>query len=300
MVIVAFLIFLFSTLSIMLQIKLRSRYNVFPVMIICLNVSDLLVSIYFIVLVIAELKYKECIISHERVWKSSVLCHLIFFTSLLFTIESPVILSLISFARLRVIVKPFECKFKMSSLFVQLTVVCIFLGFLMTVVLTTGQAVMHEQLPTPLCLPFTDPSNSQWFIKCITLITTVIQVSSSLVILAVYLSFTKLLNKGSKYFQNNIFKQRTKVSMVIQLVIVTASNIACWIPANTVYLISLYTSKYSRELMIWTTIAVTPINSIVNPFLFIVTTIRKKQNPTKSGSFLKLTTFYNTEETKSL
>ena len=296
--IVACLILMFSTISIVLQSKIRTKYSIFPVAVMCLNVSDMLVSVYFVILLIAEVIYNENIISYEKVWKRSFPCYLIFFTSLLFTIESPILLSLISFSRLRAVLKPLECKFKIHSIFIQLTL-CVFIGLLMAAALTTGQAVMHKELPTPLCLPFVDPSNSQWVIKLITIMTVVIQVSSSVIIVTVYLSFIKLLNKGLKYYQHNIFRQRTKVSVMIQLVIVTASNIACWIPANIIYLISLYMSKYSKELMVWTTIAVTPINSVINPFLFIVTTIRKNKKQAKSGLLLKMKIFCDKEEITS-
>ena len=296
--IVACLILMLSIVSIVLQSKVRTTYSIFPMAIMCLNVSDMLVSIYFAVLIIAEVIYKESIISYEKVWKRSLPCYIIFFASLVFTIESPILLSLISFSRLKAVLKPLKCKFEMYSMFVQLTL-CVFIGLLMAAALTTGQVVMHKELPTPLCLPFIDPSNSQWFIKLITTVTVVIQVSSTVIIVTVYFSFIKLLNKGLKYFQHNIFRQRTKVSVVIQLLIVTASNVACWIPANIIYLISLYMSKYSKELMVWTTIAITPINSVINPFLFIVTTIRKNQTQTKSGLILKMKIFCDKEDNKN-
>ena len=213
---------------------------------------------------------------------------MIFFTSLLFTIESPLLLSLISLARLRAVTKPLECNFQRHSLMAQIIPICIFTGLLMSILLTTGHATMHNEIPTTLCLPFIDPSDSQWFIKLITFIMGTIQLSSSLFIMSVYLLFIKILNNSSKYLKCNISKKISRVGMIIQLFIVTSSNIICWIPANITYLMSLYMSKYSTNLLIWTTIAVMPLNSMINPFLFIITTIRKKTREIKSDWFLRM------------
>ena len=68
-VIVACLILIFNSLSVLLQSKVRTKYNIFPVVVMCLNISDMLVSVYFIVLIIAEVIYNESIISYENFGK---------------------------------------------------------------------------------------------------------------------------------------------------------------------------------------------------------------------------------------
>ena len=66
----------------------------------------MLVSLYFAILVTAEFIHQVSIISYEKIWKRSLPCYAIFFTSLLFTIVSPLLLSIISLARLRAVIKP--------------------------------------------------------------------------------------------------------------------------------------------------------------------------------------------------
>ena len=272
------IVLVLSILSLILQVKSRATYRarIFPIIIICLNISDMLVSLYFIILVTADFIYHLSIISYEKIWKRSFPCYLIFFTSLIFTIESPLLLSIISLARLKAVEKPLESNFQRHSLMAQLMPLCTLTSLLLSILLTTGYATIHDEIPTTLCLPFIDPSDSQWFIKLITFITATIQLSSSLFIVAVYILFVKTLNKSSKSLKGNVSKKISRVGMIIQLFVVTFSNIVCWIPTNAIYLISLYKSKYSTNLLIWTAIAVTPINSMINPFLFIITTIRRK------------------------
>ena len=252
MIIIGSLILVLSILSLILQVRLRTKYraSIFPVIIICLNISDILVSLYFSFLITVEFIHKVSIISYEKIWKRSFPCYMIFFTSLLFTIELPLLLSFISLARLRAVTKPLEHNFQRHPLMAQIIPICTFTGLLMSILLTTGHATIHDKIPTTLCFPFIDPSHSQWFIKLITFITGTIQLSSSLFIMSVYLLFITILNNSSKYLKCNISKKISRVGMIIQLFIVTSSNIICWIPANITYLMSLYMSKYSTNLLI--------------------------------------------------
>ena len=192
----------------------------------------MLVSLYFISLVTADFIYHVSIISYEKIWKRSFPCYLIFFTSLIFTIESPLLLSIISLARLRAVTKPLESNFQKHSLMVQLISFCTFTGLLLSILLTTGHATIYDEIPTTLCLPFIDPSDSQWFIKLITFIIATIQLGSSLFIVAVYMLFVKILNKSSKYLEFNVSKRISRVGIIIQLFVVTFSIIVCWILAN--------------------------------------------------------------------
>ena len=60
-----------------------------------------------------------------------------------------------------------------------------------------------------------------------------------------------------------------------QVVIVTFSNLMCWIPSKIIYISTLFMSKYPTDLFIWTTIAVTPLNSMIDPLVFVVSTMKR-------------------------
>ena len=63
-------------------------------------------------------------------------------------------------------------------------------------------------------------------------------------------------------------------NLIAQVVIVTFSNLMCWIPSNIIYISTSFMSKYQTDLLIWTTKAVTPINSMINPLVFVVSTMK--------------------------
>ena len=140
----------------------------------CLNFTDLLVSIYFMILVIADTIYQESITSYEIIWKRSFPCYLIFFIYLVFSINSPLLLLFISTARLRVVTAALKSKFKSRRFIVQCMVACTLCGILLSSSLVIGYTCVHEQVPTTLCLPFIDPTDTFRFIKFITLITSIL------------------------------------------------------------------------------------------------------------------------------
>ncbi len=73
-------------------------------------------------------------------------------------------------------------------------------------------------------------------------------------------------------------KKQSNASLVVQIIVVSSSNILCWIPSNVIYLISMFMQEYPIDMIIWFMIAVMPINSVINPLVYIFTTIRKIKN----------------------
>ena len=86
---------------------------------------------------------------------------------------------------------------------------------------------------------------------------------------------TSLKDPFSSFWSGNLVKLKNNTTLMIQIIIITASNTLCWIPSGIIYLISLFMKKYLIDMVTWATIAITPVNSIINPVVFIVTTIRK-------------------------
>ena len=126
-----------------------------------------------------------------------------------------------------------------------------------------------------MCLPFIDPTDTFRFIKFITLITSILQLCTSGVISMIYFFLIKVISKSSQYSHRNMSQDISIFYPIVQLELLTSSNIVCWVPANIVYLSSLYMERYSIDLLIWKTIIVTPVKSLINPLLFIITTIKK-------------------------
>ena len=67
--------------------------------------------------------------------------------------------------------------------------------------------------------------------------------------------------------------------MISQIILITGSNIACWIPSGIIYMLFALGYKISVDILLYTTIYITPVNSMFNPLLitFVNTNYKPKQ-----------------------
>ena len=101
--VVSFSTFLLNILSICLQVKGKGFLS-FKFLIIFVNISDLVCSVYLIILLFTDFLYHDNFITNEVSWRSSTSCSMIFILSVLF----PTFSNLFSF---HVIMKMFCCCF---------------------------------------------------------------------------------------------------------------------------------------------------------------------------------------------
>ena len=108
----------------------------------------------------------------------------------------------------------------------------------------------------------------------------VYQIITSVVLMILHIVLVKSLFKSQK----NVTKSKSDdydVALIIQLIILTCSNIICWFPTNIIYVITMFKLRYSTVMVMWTVGAVTPISCVINPCVFITTCIRRIINEFK-------------------
>ena len=179
----------------------------------------------------------------------------------------PYFLTYLSMARLMVIIFPFDTKFKSKS-FVSKCLVVAFSIFATGTVIITLLLHIRGTIPSNLCLPFINPSDSVIEIKIATWLVLLFQCSAIALICLMYAILIKeVIKKLRELGQSRKLNKAT----ILQLIILTGSNLICWLPSSITYLSSLHLSHYSTNLLVWTTTAIVPVNSIINPAVFIFT-----------------------------
>ena len=83
------------------------------------------------------------------------------------------------------------------------------------------------------------------------------------------------VNESDKNIRSTRSSKLSNISLIIQLVIITVSNIICWFPANAIFVSAMFLSRYPTELVMLTTVIGIPFNSIINPTVFVVTSLKK-------------------------
>ena len=176
-------------------------------------------------------------------------------------------------SRLMVVIYPVNTKFKQSEFATRTLAFLFLLSFLFSIFISSTYKLKEKYIPTSLCLPFIDPTQEVLMIKLITWFVVITQILTSLLMLAMYILLVVKLRKSEKCVKS-LKHNHSKTLLIVQLIAITLSNILCWFPANVIYVTSMFLSRYPIDLIIWMTIIVLPMNSIINPFIFITVSLK--------------------------
>ncbi len=239
-----------------------------------INFSDSLCGVYLGLIWGADLYYGKKFIMNDQGWKSGCVCLLAFFFCLSFNLMISCFLFELTLARLMIIVNPFKSRFRSHS-FVFKVMFKSFITLISVSAILTVQVGRKGPLPSNLCSPYIDPTDSVIEIEIHTWILTSIQ-SSILTFLVG--ADTKILRVLTDFTEQKkiLPKRRTNTAVLVQLITVTVSNMLCWLSCGIIYLSSMLLDYYSIDLVIWATIAIMPVNSCANPLIFLLNFRRKK------------------------
>ena len=206
-----------------------------------------------------------------------------FIFSLTFSLFLPLIHVYLSLARTVVVMYLLNSRFKSKHYVFRI----ILHGSALNVLFAATLAVLVYKkggIASNLCSSFTGPTDSIVEIRISTWLVTCLQLISLTFISVMCIALRKYLGN---YLKANISGSKIKgKSITIQFLLVTISNLCCWLPSSMIYVTSLFVSKCFTSLIIWTTVVITPINSVINPIFLILLHQRRKEKAS-GGSFFK-------------
>ncbi len=277
--VVSSVIIIFNFASIILQrissAKGLEKIKAHMMTVTSINIADLICAVPLCILWVVDIFYTGFFMIKETQWRSSPLCYTSFGTTLDFSLLSPFLLLFLSFSRLMIVIHPIDTKFKRTTFVLK----CVLAVFFICSIFVSGVTVIHRfvemAIPSVFCSPLVDPSNSQLITKVTTWIVIGAQITCTLSIIVLYVYLIKSLKESQEIIGQAVSKKQSNASLVVQIIVVSSSNILCWIPSNVIYLISMFMREYPIDMIIWIMIAVMPINSVINPLVYIFTTVRK-------------------------
>ena len=252
--------------------------SAFKMTVISVNVGDISIGIYMIILWISDLFYSSLFALNDIKWASSSFCFIAFAISLNFNIISPLSLCFLSLERYMVIKYPLDTNFKIVFFVMRMIIIIHTITAIFTIAMTFLMKFLYQAIPLYICSPFVDPTNSITLIKAFAWCSVVQQVISIIFILVTYILMVKELMKSQQVIQNLMSRKSSNVSQMTHLIIITGSNLLCWTPSSVIYTLSMFMDTYPVNMIIWTTLAITPINSIINPIIFTIATKSKSGN----------------------
>ena len=274
-IIVSLLIILLNFLSSLLLNFPHESNKSFCILVFAVNTNDVLIGFYLSIIWISNAAIKDNFYIMEKQWKSGFLCFTCFGILLWFSTLGQAVLLLQSFARLNIVSHPLNNKFRQREFVFKLAILSFCSCFLMSFTITLLFKFTNDTVPTALCLPFVDPVGSSTIIMVITFFILTTQSASSLVIVLTYIFLIKNVKSSQQILSKYSLDTESNISLMFQLILITLSNILCWFPVNIIYVSIMFLPRYPLNLLIWSTIIILPLNSIINPCVFIYTSIRK-------------------------
>ncbi len=259
------------------------RFSAFRPVLIAVNFIDISLVLPIMILWIADLLYDNTFSLKSAEWSQSIFCLMVFACFLFYNLASPLMLGLSCIIRLRVVEKPMSSKFKHKHFVIKCVVLvimfCLSWSILSTLMIKCVELDISERsIPLSICLPFVDPSNKLVMSKILSVCTTFIQVSSCLGIAPMYCQLYSAMKKSKETAHTTqdacAKRQSDNVYLKIHLCILVTKNFLCWIPCCVVYITTLFLNTYSIPLVLWTTVAIMPLNAIVNPIIEMATRMR--------------------------
>lgn len=278
---VAFLTLMLGVISLVLQlflsrkerIKQKEKSGVFSAMLVSINFSDLACALSLVLVFFFDLKTADHFIFQKEVWGSSFECTLLFATFFQTSFSSPLFRCALAILRFVMVAAPMMSNVLRTSFAIKLSTgissFCLILSVLLSSLINTLEKDLLESIF--VCFPFVDASKQIIIVKIATIFVIVLQFSATILVIVCRIGLFVSLKKS----QSAVSRKQRNTAIAVQVIILSGSNLVCWIPCCVVYLLCLIMKQYPVDMVYWTIAAVFPLNSVLNSLVFIGTDIRK-------------------------
>ncbi|KAK0051088.1 G-protein coupled receptor GRL101 [Biomphalaria pfeifferi] len=238
----------------------------FALFVACLNISDLLMGVYLILIASMDIKYRGEYIYHEMSWRQSPLCQLAGILATMSSETSTVFIVLITVERF-ISVKYPHGEYRISSMIRYISIgLCFGLGLLLSVI-----PVMYPSMTlysnSGMCLgfPLRKSSGPLWAFS-VAVFVFFNSVLLFLIACGQFLIYRMILKHNAR---RSSTVRSTNVSLASRLILVALSNIACFLPVSVIGILVLVSDYEVEENTYgWIVTLALPVNSALNPILY--------------------------------
>ncbi len=252
----------------------------FSVIVTSVNMTDILCCIPFILLWIFDQIYEKQFMLTQDKWKTGIECYIIFFLFLFFCFLSPLTLCFYSLSRFCVVEFPLVTRFKETRfIFKWISVLfscCFLFPLILTILIWTENSVAaYSHVPTSICSPFVDLGQKMVIVKVITNLAVLTNIAALVFIVYTHKKLYTSLKKSQENLAESVSKKQSHLTIAVQIVVLTVACHVCWISQDVVHIVVMYLPQYPILMMIWVSIAFSPINSLLNPIVCVATNVKK-------------------------
>ncbi len=269
------------------MIKLKTsctKQTSFEAVTLFISTADFICGIYLLFMLSASTHYSGVYFANELFWRSSAFCHLAANILSIFACFAPVVKCFSTMSKYLVIKYPFESKYKRVKRAYYHCVSFLTLSTSISVLVWCVHYFWEKlnTLETPLCSLIGGVSKSL-HIQIFTSLVSSYFVASCFVVTStnIFLFCEYRESKQASHAVNSNKKEGR--ALVAQISVHSVSHFLGWICPAVVFFLSLVLVEYPFDMFKWTLIAAVPINSIVNPAVFLVMIITHKCHAHSKG-----------------
>ena len=174
-----------------------------------------------------------------------------------------------------VVLHPIDSKFKRKHCVIR----CSLFGLCLSTTVVAGTSAFiwtfYSKLPFNLCYSFVDPNDELIVIKIVTFSIASAHFTGEIFVVISNILLVKEMKKSQERLKGATPVRLLSWTFYLQMLIFVLCCLITWIPSSIVFVVLMLLQKYPIEIIAWIISAVTPINAIVVPFLFLYQDLRK-------------------------
>ena len=236
----------------------------FNILVAWLSTSDAICCISFLIITINDEIYSSNYLKHQFHLRSNFLCYfpsILSFTTILLSSFTVNFLTLI---RYFVVKRPLDPKFHNKKAFNRISILALFLTFILSTALNISYILTAKNnlLPTSLGLVLGHKNAISYIMTTIIIVTQVLSCIMTPVMYFLLQSEMKLAKFPAQQTSHN--KRQTSKGIMIAF-----TSLVCWIPGSVFLSMTLVWQEFPFDLLIWTTLVIMPLNTLIDPSVFV-------------------------------
>ncbi len=230
--------------------------------------GDLLMCMSLLITSIADSIFDDKYLKYESLWRKNPVCYLVASLSISSNLISVYSLNFMALSRFCVMRDNIKTRFSQTRFITYLVCIGIFLGTSLAIglMLSYRFTFRTSHLETGLCI-LVGYREKSVIPLLVSILTITVQAISTITISGIYILLYRFLATQRENMQK--FKSGGKTDGFLKSVFACLTTLLCWIPCVVLLTMTLIWENYPHKLLIWTFVTVLPINSLLDPVIFV-------------------------------
>ena len=253
----------------------KKAVSVQSILVMNLAIADGLMGVYMLIIASADMYYRDIYIIYAEDWKSSIVCKMAGFLSVLSSEASVFFLTVISVDRGISVITPFSDlrlnQYKLKIAILLIWSVTILISLIPAVTKFYFGNSFYGRSSVCLALPLTTDTPEGWEYSVAIFLG--LNLLAFLIMLVCYVGIYISVKISSKRVKSSAKNRSEQIELATRMAFLIGTDFCCWAPIIIMGLVSLSgVGSVSPDVYVWTAVFILPLNSSLNPYLYTILT----------------------------